>query len=82
MILNILVNFSYFRHYFLSIKSKCMILNKFYNSFRKSCITPQIRHVHGINPKLFYKNGNYLCLPRFSSIEMEEARSMNKIALN
>ena len=82
MILNILANFSYFRHYFLSIKSKCMILNKFYNSFRKSCITPQIRHVHGINPKLFYKNGNYLCLPRFSSIEMEEARSMNKIALN
>ena len=59
-----------------------MIFNKFYNPLGKSYISQKINQLHGINPRLSYKNGNSFYLSRFSSIEMREARNMNKFALN
>lgn len=39
--------------------------------------------IHGINPKLTYEpSGKTFELPRFSSIEMRQARQMNKIAIS
>lgn len=38
--------------------------------------------IHGINPKLIYKStGKSFDLPRFSSIEMQQARVMNRAAI-
>lgn len=60
-----------------------MILNTFYNSIGKMSVQTKCQCIHGINPRLSYKNSSkFFDLPRFSSQEMKEARSMNKIALN
>lgn len=60
-----------------------MILNKFCNSIGKMSIQTKYQCIHGINPRLSYKNcPKFFDLPRFSSHEMKDARSMNKIALN
>lgn len=38
--------------------------------------------IHGINPKLIYEpTGKEINLPRFSSVEMQQARLMNKFAI-
>ena len=40
-----------------------------------------MREIHGINPRLIYPNsGVSFDLPRFCSVEMQQARAMNKIA--
>ena len=60
-----------------------MILNSFYNSIGKLSVQTKYQCIHGINPRLSYKNSsNFFDFPRFFSQEMKEARSMNKIALN
>ena len=46
------------------------------NSSRKF-IQSGLREIHGINPKLTYPSFD---LPRFCSVEMQQARAMNKIA--
>lgn len=60
-----------------------MILNKFCNSIGKMSIQTKYQYIHGINPRLSYKNcPKFFDLPRFSTQEMIDARCMNKIALN
>ena len=53
-----------------------------YNSFGKNFIQIRSNKLHGINPRVFYKNpGKSFDLARFSSLEMREAGAMNRIAL-
>lgn len=50
---------------------------------KKSILQTNAFKIHGINPSLTYeKTGKSFELPRFSSVEMRQARAMNKIAIN
>lgn len=49
---------------------------------KQSILQTKPVQIHGINPSLKYEtSGKYFELPRFSSVEMQQARMMNKIAL-
>ena len=49
---------------------------------KQSILQTKPVQIHGINPSLKYEtSGKYFELPRFSSVEMQQARMMNKIAI-
>lgn len=49
---------------------------------KKSILEIKPFEIHGINPYLYYeKTGKSFELPRFSSVEMQQSRVMNKIAI-
>lgn len=59
----------------MNIKNFTSVLNKSILNFKPF-------EIHGINPKIIYeRTGQSIDLPRFSSIEMQQARMMNKIAV-
>lgn len=59
----------------MNIKNYISILNK--------NLSFKTLEIHGINPKFIYKQtGKEIELPRFSSVEMQQARIMNKIAIH